>query len=247
MNSKNYILETFLTLTSKTCPHGWEDIFYYDVIRNICRFDLKKDNFGNYYYKIGNSNTIFSSHIDTISNDYRNVKRLNDNGIIKTDRKTTLGADDKAGMTIMFWMMENKIPGLYYFFIGEEKNCVGSTPVSLYSNLEKNYNKIISFDRRGTDSVITHQSGLLSCSEDFANSLCKQLNKFNMNYKKDPTGIYTDSYQFIGIINECTNISVGYYNEHSVKEFQNINHLIDLSDACLNVDWENLPISNNLK
>ena len=41
-------------------------------------------------------------------------------------RKTILGADDKAGMVILLYMIEKKIPGLYYFFIGEEVGCIGS-------------------------------------------------------------------------------------------------------------------------
>lgn len=64
----------------------------------------------------------------------------------------------------------------------------------------------------------------------------------NFNYRPDPTGIYTDSAQFTQLILECTNISVGYYNEHSVSEKQDIKHLEQLCDVVCKIDWESLPV-----
>ena len=45
----------------------------------------------------------------------------------------------------------------------------------------------------------------------------------------------------MGLIPECTNVSVGYYKEHSTNEHQDISHLISLADACTKVNWETLP------
>ncbi len=111
----------------------------------------------------------------------------------------------------------------------------------------KSYNKIVSFDRRGTDSVITFQSSSRTCSDEFAQELSKQLNLVEPSffYKKDNGGIYTDSAEFTSIIPECTNVSVGYYNEHTTSEKQDIVHLSKLAEACLLVDWENLPIARD--
>jgi hypothetical protein len=67
-----------------------------------------------------------------------------------------------------------------------------------------------------------------------------------MSYIKDDGGVYTDSAEF-DYIPECTNISVGYYSEHTVNEQQDINHLIDLCVACVSVDWESLPVVRDLK
>jgi hypothetical protein len=240
MTVKNFVFEIFLRLTSKTCPYGFEDELVKDVMFNILPDDIKKDQHGNYYYKIGNSRTIFTSHIDTVSKKYISVNHILDGNIIRTDGKTTLGADDKAGMTVMLWMIRNRVPGLYYFFIGEEVGCIGSGLASKYGNFKGNYDRVVSFDRRGTDSIITFQSSGRSCSESFANDLCEELNKFGMSYKKDDSGVYTDSAEFMDIIPECTNISVGYYKEHTVNEYQDIDHLAKLAKACVNVDWENL-------
>jgi hypothetical protein len=67
----------------------------------------------------------------------------------------------------------------------------------------------------------------------FGDALCDELNKSGMSYIKDDGGVYTDSAEFVDYIPECTNISVGYYSEHTVNEKQDINHLIDLCVACV--------------
>jgi hypothetical protein len=240
-----YIKSTFLKLTEHTYPYGYED----DLISNLSKVfpkKLIKDAHDNYFIKIGDSRTIFASHLDTACKDAVKVNRIIEGNIIKTDGKSILGADDKAGVTIMLWMINHNIPGLYYFFIGEEVGCIGSGMASKLEDIAGKFDRIISFDRRGKDSIITHQSGMRTCSDEFANSLAKQLNRKGLNLKKDDTGVYTDSAEFTSVIPECTNISVGYYKEHTFSENQDIKYLYLLADSCLSVDWENLPTKRDM-
>lgn len=245
MRLKDFIFDTFLRLTSKTVPYGYEAKFVFDVMQFLFPEGIQKDKHGNYFYSIGESRTIFASHLDTVSKDYVNVVTNIEDGIVRTDGKTTLGADDKAGVTVMLWMIKNRVPGFYYFFIGEEVGCIGSGLAAKYEDIKGNYDRIISFDRRGTDSVITYQSSGRCCSDSFADSLCEELNKSGMSYKKDDGGVYTDSAEFMDIISECTNISVGYYKEHTTDESQDLNHLEKLAEACVNVNWEDLPVERD--
>jgi hypothetical protein len=247
MKVRDFVYDTFLRLTSKTCPYGFEDEFVKDVMPLMFPNGIQKDEWGNYFYKIGESRTIFASHIDTVSKEYLTVTHEFDGNFIKTDGKTTLGADDKAGVTVMLWLMKNNVPGLYYFFIGEEVGCIGSGNAAQYGLFKNKYDRIISFDRRGTNSVITYQSASRCCSDDFADDLCRQFNKFGLSYSKDTGGVYTDSAEFVDIIPECTNISVGYYKEHTTNEHQDIEHLINLCSAVTKVDWENLPTKRDPK
>ena len=245
----NMIFETFIRLTSRTYPYGTEDELVSDMIeQGIFPSDLQKDTHGNYFYKIGKSRTIFASHLDTVSKEATSVIHTFDGDIIGTDGKTTLGADDKAGVTVMLHLIKNKIPGLYYFFIGEEVGCIGSGLASSMSiqDFKGKYDRILSFDRRGTDSVITYQSSTRCCSDAFADALARQLNLSGMKYRKDEGGVYTDSAEFTDIIPECTNISVGYYKEHTTSETQDIRHLEDLAEACLLVNWESLPTKRDM-
>ena len=231
------IRETFLKLTEWTYPYGSEYL-----LKPFLPEGILQDEFGNYFIKIGQSDTMFTCHLDTCSSEYKKVKHDIGSQFIGTDGKTILGADDKAGMTILLYMIEKKVPGLYYFFIGEEVGCVGSSQASSL-NFSK-YNKCISFDRRGYNSVITEQWFGQCCSDEFAEALADQLNKKNLtfNFAPDPTGVVTDSASFMNDIPECTNISVGYFSEHRVNETQDIKFLNNLCEAVVKVDWESLPI-----
>ena len=251
------VRSTFLSLTTKTYPHGHE--------REVLNFlpDLKRDQVGNYYTIIGDNpkpETMFTSHLDTAdrkqvtTNLYSVRAKLNtvrnlvpdesgDEYII-TDGSSVLGADDKAGVAIMLYMMENNVPGLYYFFIGEERGGIGSNALSkIFDRVDylSNVKRCVSFDRRLYNSVITEQLGTVCCSNEFATALCKEYNSLGMNLSIDPTGIYTDSASFIDDIAECTNISVGYLNEHTGSENQNMTFLEKIAKASISVNWDSLP------
>ena len=242
---EDFVFETFLRLTSKTVPYGSEDILV-ESMRELFPKGMQKDEWGNYFYKVGDSRSIFAAHLDTVSKDYVTVTHVFDGNLIKTDGKTTLGADDKAGITILLWMIQNNVPGLYYFFIGEEVGCIGSGNAAKFGFFKGSYDRIISFDRRDVGSVITFQSSSRCCSDDFADVLCRELNQTRrLSYKKDTGGVYTDSAEFTHLVPECTNVSVGYYKEHTTNESQDIIHLTDLAEACVKVDWENLPTKRN--
>jgi len=241
------IKEKFLQLTSRTYPHGTEKELFPILFETVS--GLQEDEFGNLFIKIGESDVMFTSHLDTATSANTPVNHVFDGNIIKTDGKSILGADDKAGVTVMLYMIKNSIPGLYYFFLGEEVGCVGSKKVAEVQKKEKieGINKVISFDRRGTTSVITYQTGRRCASDAFGQALAGQLNKADdsFEYIIDPTGVLTDSVQFISIYPECTNISVGYQSEHTFSETQNINHLEKLAEACLKVDWNSLPVERD--
>lgn len=239
-----FIKDTFLKLTSRTYPHGTESELFH-----LLNKDLKTDKFGNLFIKIGESDVMFTSHLDTATKALSDVKHVFEGDIIKTDGTSILGADDKAGVTVMLYMIENNIPGLYYFFLGEEVGCIGSKKLagSHKKKKIKGINKVISFDRRGTNSVITFQSSARSCSDKFGEALAKELNNADeaFSYTTDQNGVLTDSIQFTSIYPECTNISVGYQNEHTFRETQDIDHLVKLAQACLLVNWNELPVDRD--
>ncbi len=244
------IRKKFLQLTRMTYPYGTERFLEKHLPQGY-----KKDKFGNYYISVGsNYTTMFTCHLDTSCGKMEKVTHEFFGNYIITDGKTILGADDKAGMIVVLYMIEKQIPGLYYFFIGEEVGCVGSSDLS--DELDKGgdvpeelnkIQKVVSFDRRGTSSVITDQFYGRCCSDDFADELCKELNKGGLKMRPDDTGVLTDSAQFMGIIPECTNISVGYYDEHTHREKQDIEFLYKLCKSIEGVNWESLPVMRDPK
>lgn len=241
------VRSTFISLVTETYPHGHEEGVYKYLP------DLNQDKYGNLYKIIGESDTLFTSHLDTASRDKSDVVLLekNKNGqvFIMSDGTTILGADDKAGVAVMLYMMEHNVPGVYYFFLGEERGGIGSGKVADDFDsfpFLKDVKKCVSFDRRNYYSIITEQMSTECCSSEFAQSLCKELNKSGLKLNLDPTGIFTDSANFIDLIPECTNISVGYFNEHTHDEIQNITYLIKLAEACVAVNWDKLKIKRKI-
>lgn len=232
------VKETFLKLTSYTIPHGME----YTLEKYMPK-GIVNDGCGNYYIKIGNSKTIFTCHMDTACGRYEKVNHVIDGNMIGTDGKTVLSGDDKNGMTILLYMIENKVPGTYYFFKGEESGMVGAHCILRKDkDFFNEYERMVSFDRRAYQSIITHQLGRRGCSETFSEALSEELSKQGLPYKSDSTGIFTDSQAFIGFIPEVTNLSVGYFHEHSHSEITDIVFLTKLAKAVCKIDWESLPI-----
>lgn len=245
-DAKN-VRSTFISLVTETYPHGHEE----EVLKFLP--DLDRDKCGNFYKIIGNSHVMFTSHLDTASRDKSDVvlvsKEKEGQELIMTDGTTILGADDKAGVTVMLYMMEHNVPGIYYFFIGEERGGIGSSNVAEdFSSFPylKDVKKVISFDRRNYYSIITQQMGMECCSKTFGESLCKEFSKNGIKMGLDPTGVFTDSYNFVDIIPECTNVSVGYFNEHTHEEVQNISFLEKLAKACVKINWDELPIGRKI-
>lgn len=242
------IKKKFIQLTKKTYPQGTES-----QLERFLPSGWKKDDFDNYYVVVGKDfSTMFTCHLDTYTKGtQQNVNHRFNKNFIHTDGTSILGADDKAGMVVLLYMIEKRVPGLYYFFLAEESGCIGSKKVSaclesgdiLFPEL-KEIKKVVSFDRKGTTSVITEQMWSPCCSEEFANELVYRLNLVGngLEMKTDDKGFSTDSAQFMSIVPECTNISVGYYDEHTISERQDIQFLEKLCQAVVKIDWETLPV-----
>jgi len=242
------IKQLFLNLTKMQITFGKEE-----TLEEFFPEGMQEDNHGNYFIKIGDSKTMFCGHLDTYSREYKRVYHIIQDDIIMTDGTTTLGGDDKAGIVIMIKMIEAGIPGLYYFFRGEEgvtspTGTWGSKQaLKSYKDIFKTYEKCIAFDRKGFSSIISQQMYSECCSSDFVNALSSEFKKYGLDYKDDKTGMWCDSGVFMELIPECTNISVGYTKEHTYQESQDMEHLEKLVDACIKINWESLPVKRDPK
>lgn len=235
---------------------------------------------GNLIIKVGEGKltTLFSSHMDMIGDIHKNnleagkldlvylmepkdkkkkgfiygSKGILENGKFLKYEACTIGADDKVGVFLMIKMIQDNIPGLYVFHVGEEVGGTGSKLLTT-SHKEKfeGIQRAIAFDRAGLGDVIEHQRGGRCCSEKFGKALATALNEWMppfQQYKGGITGTFTDTANYRDIVPECTNISVGYYNQHGSSEFfDNVWLMSILLPAVLNVKWDELPVERDPK
>lgn len=200
------------------------------------------DDFGNVIVKINGigDNIMWACHTDTVhraDGAQRVVLKVDGTLVLSGSSSNCLGADCGAGMWLMREMILAGKPGLYVFHRGEECGGLGSRWIAANTpELVKEIKACISLDRRGIDSVITKQSAA-RCSNEFADSLIAAL---DMGYEKDTGGTFTDSASYVSLIGECTNISVGYYNQHTSKEELDTKHLVALRHKLVSLDTTKL-------
>lgn len=242
-------------LLSTKRPHGSEtNKRITEWLRSQLPFDLQMtafyDGAGNLHVdnrSVAQNRTLFVAHVDTVhrSEGKNKIRKTKTEWHAKGD---VLGADDGAGVALLFHMLYNNIPAYYIFTQGEERGGIGARYLAeKYESLLAQFDRAIAFDRRGIDSVITHQGWGRCCSDEFGTALadalmdkCDQLMMLN-----DDTGVYTDTAEFVDVIPECTNISVGYAREHTQSESLNMVYYQHLCSAVVQIDWDSLPVSRD--
>lgn len=206
---------------------------------------------GNYvkiiHNKDGSSpNLCFTAHSDTVHSeggiqDLRTVHNAEGNWLFADD-SDCLGADCTTGIWLILEMIHAGTPGVYVIHAEEEIGCVGSRKmIKDRPDWLDDVEAVISFDRKGKDSIVTHQIGMRTCSDAFAKSLALALDMPDM--KPDSTGVYTDSNEYVDVVGECTNLSVGYMAQHTPKECQEMDFLVELRDKLVSADWSKLTFS----
>jgi hypothetical protein len=238
--------ELFEILSTKRPARSREErrvvLTYVASLPGSCR-----DAYGNYTVRVGQKPRIaFSCHTDTV-HDKGGKQRIIKGDVVslaRVSKSTCLGADDGAGLWLMRQMIICRVPGLYIFHRDEEHGCLGSRWIvenepETVSGIEA----MISFDRHGLNSIVTHQCNLRTASDAFAGSLSAEMARNGMpGYRADDTGGPSDSHEYTSLVPECTNISAGYRNHHTPEETQNIPHLFRLLRCMVGVDWSSVII-----
>jgi len=253
-----------------TTPHGCESFCWPCLPKGKDGIDWLIDMNSNVHIyvplilkgKKTDSRIMWTCHLDTADHAPKHVvftrsKNKCGDEIIETDGKSILGADCKMGAAIMIKMIEAGVPGWYAFFAGEEVGRIGSKALADRVAKRKESDPsvrmpdlCISLDRMNMSDIITRQSGRECCSPTFALALASIFNKHpDMYYKPCPNGSFTDSYSFVDLIPECTNISVGYAHQHTKWEEQNMTHAENLLATILEYRdlFELLPVERDIK
>lgn len=122
LKSKDRVINYFIQLAEIPSPSLKEEKVANKIIEILTKKNITayKDAYGNVIAKLtaNNSNDkpiMLSAHMDVVGSDNKvNIKVSNDNKYIKTDKKRTLGADNKAGCaviinTLLYFKEHNEI------------------------------------------------------------------------------------------------------------------------------------------
>jgi len=248
--STRKIVKKLLDLLSYKRPAGSDTEMkmirrYIDVLPNV-----QTDSYGNRIVRVGSDNTtMFSCHTDTVHKTEGMQKVYHDKHKqeLFVQHGECLGADDGAGIIIMIMLIRSGVNGLYIFHREEEIGGRGSDYIQKETpEILEGIDRCIAFDRRGTQSIITHQGFERCCSDDFTEDFAQELMKdSDLWFFPDDTGSFTDSANYTHIIPECTNLSCGYEAEHTSAEILDVGYLRNLITALLKVNFDNLVTSRD--
>lgn len=203
-----------------------EELFDY-----VCRFlkarDIKYEvSKGNYIYIHDHAwnvkRPLLTSHLDTINDSYNELPSIciKDN-TISTKNKAVLGGDDRAGVWIMLQLLDKGVMDYdYVFFCDEETGGKGSRIFvnTIGAKAIEEYSCYISLDRRGKKEVASYGYDNAELVKVFT----------DVGYKS-VRGTFTDCVNLSSATDvACINLSVGYNNEHTSDEVQDINVMYDV-------------------
>lgn len=236
-------ITTLANMLAYRRPHGSESERRF-ILRFIEPLGMTQDGAGNLIKRIGDSPVLFSSHTDSVHRKPGMQQLSIGHDVICLPKNTDsncLGADCATGVWLMREMIRYQIPGLYVFHRAEEHGGKGSDYIARHRpEFLDGLNAAIAFDRRGANSIITHQGWGRCCSDTFADSLAAEI---KLGHSKDDSGVFTDTANYVDLIGECTNISVGYVNEHQKTEAQDTAYLMELRESMLTFDHTKLDYS----
>jgi putative aminopeptidase FrvX len=188
--------------------------------------EVTVDHYGNLLgeKKIGSgkgATILLSAHMDTVRNVHVDRQVLENNGVFTSD-KGALGADDRGGIAIILEVLR-QIEKLSFegtlkiaFSREEEIGCIGSSQIDpkWYSDVDL----AIVVDRRGNRDVVVGTCGQPFASNAVGNFFEEVSKMQDMDWKAVEGGI-SDALTFSENGINSVNLSAGYENEHTSKEY----------------------------
>ncbi|MGN0014278.1 MAG: M20/M25/M40 family metallo-hydrolase [Candidatus Gastranaerophilaceae bacterium] len=163
LRKENSLIDLFCTLAEIPSPSLGEDNVATEIFTMLMSngIEVKKDNYSNIIARIPATDTskkpmLLSAHMDVVGDDSPVNIVLNDEGFIETDKKRTLGADDKAGVTAAIATAckivadkNLKHGGLEIVFTRDEEGGMSGIKHVNYSELESEYILVLDSDYIG--------------------------------------------------------------------------------------------------
>ena len=203
------------------------------------------DAYGNRLLVNPGAKVMISCHTDSVHR-MDGIQRVSvADGVVKLSRtemlSNCLGADDAAGVYAAIRMIEAGVTSVsYVFHRDEESGGRGSAWLAKnYPAWVAGFDICLALDRRGTQDVIVSQHYGKCASSEFAAGLGAAL---GMGHKA-ADGIFTDSASYVDLIAECSNLSIGYYDEHSTRERLDTGYLEQVIEALIATEWGKVAVT----
>lgn len=163
LRKENSLIDLFCTLAEIPSPSLGEDSVATEILTTLMSsgIEVKKDNYSNVIARIPATDTgkkpmLFSAHMDVVGDDSPVNIVLNKDGFIETDKKRTLGADDKAGITAAIFaackIAQDKTlkhGGLELVFTRDEEGGMSGVKHLNMADLESEYVLVLDSDTIG--------------------------------------------------------------------------------------------------
>jgi putative aminopeptidase FrvX len=229
-------LEQLLSIQGESGNEGEVRQFVMDRLQPNIDF-MTVDQAGNILaqkkYGNGNGPTILlNAHVDTVERMEEDRKIIKSGPIWSSD-KGILGADDRAGVTVML-ELANRLPSMsfngkvkFIFTVEEEIGLIGARCVEDYFLWD--VDAAIVVDRRGTGDIVTSCRGTIPfCEENYGVFFEEAAQRIGLIDWKITAGGSSDTRIWAEHGIQSVNLSAGYNREHTSAETLNI-------EACYNV------------
>ena len=207
-------------------PSGNERVMKKFVRKYVKRYIpdtiLKSDRKGNLYIIKGIAETYscIVAHLDQVQREHsKDFIPVETEELIlgyspRRRKQEGLGADDKNGIWIALKCLEKYETLKVAFFVEEEIGCRGSNEADM--DFFRDCRFVIQPDRRGYRDLITSIGWMELCSDDFLKAT--GYGKFGY---QETDGMMTDilTLKENGLEISCINLSCGYYEPHTDREF----------------------------
>lgn len=163
----------------------------------------------------------FCCHLDTVHKAAPAITCI-DNNVLVSFNEHGVGGDDKCGIVACLELL-HKVPCKVIFFRDEECGCKGSSAYSTSSLRDNLF--LIEIDRKGSKDLIFKSGVEQLCTKQFQTAIKAVFKDY-----KAAQGLCTDVNVLGNAKINMMNVSCGYYNPHTSKEY------VVLSDLKKTID-----------
>jgi hypothetical protein len=149
------------------------------------------------------------AHLDLVGGNPPPADRIvNLGGLVRVSGGGILGADDRAGVTVIYELVNAGFRPHLYFTTGEETGGIGAKKLAVDQETPETTRLLLEFDRQGSHEVATYSNNNPAVAAYFA----------PLGYD-ECRGSYTDIETLQAAWNVAgANMSVGYYGQHGQSE-----------------------------